>query len=572
MNSQMGAAHSRKYPPFLSYLIFVVLLSMLFAQSVSALPIRIENGTNEQFSNDTLSTSIDSTYSNRVRINFSLDVTGWINLSTYVTNFLGASDCIRYTKNGSLIGTEYCLFGGSGYSNQSIFGNFNVTDEIWLQSKDNHAGMGTVQNTAMFYNYTTVSIISPANNSAQTNRVVNITWLGYSGNVQYQALDQTCAVPYIDGNSSTNYSGNITLNTGTNCIRIRGLNAGINETTWTQIQVETGVYWLGGVGYNWSANASSQNYTAPDQGTNYLWPGTLYRDNFNDNVMRGTQDTPLAMNWEMSDGKLRYNGTTSYGSWMRFNNSPNVSDSNVLVYVKNVQKPVANAISLRYDNNSNLYHLRMQDTPNARIYAYLPTLKTITTANSSYWPDLNTATHLNAYIYGTNMGVRYWNYSDNEIPSWTTNATNSSITTGQFGVSSQGIGSDVLFDNFWVRPVNSDSNPITNGDYVTKIYDFGNNSSILAIKVITELNLNNISVNISTSSDNSSWGVFHTLKANANNDTKYYVASTDRKRYAKIALVWNNGSYLSNNPLIEAKIYTYYGNVSVKKKNKVIII
>lgn len=570
----VGAIHSRSAGFKLSYPILFCLLVVLFAQSVSALPLQVENGTTEQYRNDATSADFSGAYANAIKVNFSQNVSGYVNFSTRYRYSTGASDCIRIMKNGVMIGVETCNSGDAvHFVNQTISGTFNTTDSIWYQGKDNTAATGSIFNTVTTFDYVDAPvIISPVNNSAQTSRNVNITWSGYSGNVQYQALDQSCSVAYIDGNSSTNYSGDKTLNVGTSCIRIRGLNAGINTTAWTQIQVDTGVYQLGGVGYNWSANASSQNYTAIDQGTNYLWPGTIYRDNFNDNVMRGTQVTPSAMDWSIDAGKLRYNGTTTYSSFIRFNSSTNISDSNILIYVKNVQNPIANAITLRYDEYSNLYQFRMQDTPNARIYAYLPTLKTITTANSSYWPDLNTATYFNAYIYGADMGVRYWNYSDNEIPSWTTNATNTSITTGQFGLSAIGVYSDVLFDNFWVRPVNSDSNPIANGDYITKIYDFGNNSSILAVKLATEQNWNNITVNISTSSDNSSWSNFHTLKANANNDTKYYVASTDRKRYAKIAFVWNNGSYISNNPLIEAKIYTHYGNVSIKKKNKVIII
>lgn len=212
------------------------------------LRFQVKNSSTIQVSNDTEYVVSAVSYANYNNITTTQNIAGIVNISFDMRTVVDTQPAYgRIYKNGVAVGTERT-------TTSNVYQTFSENLSITLDSTDilelwshNDGVSSRVRNFRLSYDYVPASIItSPVNNSAQTSRVVNITWNGTSP-FQYQVSPVSDFSTFLFNVSMVNnYSSNLTLPIGLNYIRVRGYNASENSATnWsnsTNIKIMSNIY------------------------------------------------------------------------------------------------------------------------------------------------------------------------------------------------------------------------------------------------------------------------------------------------------------------------------------------
>ncbi len=271
---------ARSLTPLLSRAMFLVLVSLLFIGQAQGSYLQVQNGTSITYYNSTEANG------NGIYVSFlpfTENVNGVINYSFYIkTSADGNGITAHIFKNGVELTTDGTSSGGYVLISGTINTKINTTDTIGLYIHIGGSGYTAWgKDFTMSYAYVPApAILSPSNNSAQTSRIVNIT-TNATGGIQYQVSQQSdFSTLLYNSTTSNNFSGNLTLPTGLNYIRVRGYNVTEDSVTnWSNtiqsyISLDNG-YVIGTNNISWLSNISSNdNLTVSSDG--YLLQGIFF--------------------------------------------------------------------------------------------------------------------------------------------------------------------------------------------------------------------------------------------------------------------------------------------------------
>jgi hypothetical protein len=295
---------------------------------------QVQSGSTIQVSNDTIYQQDAITYTNTSTLVVPANISGTYNISYEYRS--GADLPIVEMK---LVITGLDVSGGNAASTSATWSTktvpfinkyLNTTDSIIIQAYSaNGDEQAQVRNFRLKYDYVPApTILSPVNNSAQTSRIVNISWNG-TAPFQYQvSQQQDFSTLLYNTTISNNYSGNLTFPTGLNYIKVRGYNTTENSVTnWSNIQniiIYDSLYQIGGTGYNWSANGTLINISI-NPNNNSLWIPTIsdyisyWKANNNGNDENATSGNTATLS-----GGATYNTSGKHDSAWNITNSTSI--------------------------------------------------------------------------------------------------------------------------------------------------------------------------------------------------------------------------------------------------------
>lgn len=494
-------------------IVLLCILAVLFlVLPASATYLQVENGTTERFVNTTTANS-QGGYANDVQIFFPANVSGHVLFSLYEHWLSGGSDCIRYMKNGVQIGVEVCAIGFDWtYSNQTIYGMFNTSDSIWLQSTDSLSSVGQITNVGIWYNYTSVSITSPANNSAQTSRALNITF-NYNGTGSVRGQFLTSSGSIICDQLSTTGWNNCTVPTGLITVRLQGNDTVNNsETNWTTYQFT--VYDVASSNFNINGQYENSSW---DRGDNTVWGSTIYRNNWANSQCSDVFYITGVVG--CGSGFLWSNGTAA-NSFRLINNTNYSGD--ILVEIKsggetwnNTNQRVGTVLRGNTTPGAVIYPLyssfiRMRN--NDRYIGRYPSSSPVWLASQTGVPFNTSIDSLyNFRINGTFFSHRMWN-AGSAIPDWfaEVNSTENIYTYGHIGFITGGVNQTIYY--IQAKPITPNGSVVINSSYIlndsTDYWQITgkNNTKPIAISVFFNSSIaSNLTLEVNTSLDNITW-------------------------------------------------------------------
>jgi len=518
---------------------------LLFIGQASASYLQVQNGTTVQFSNITEFTcSVNPCY---INVTLPSNISGTFQYG-FQAKYVTAAPNIQLMKDSIGLGTNFYVNNLSYVQYNETITNF--TNSTQLNLKISGIGQSKVQNFMIMYSYVPApTILFPSNNSAQTSRIVNIT-TNATIPIQYQVSQSPIFTTLIyNTTTSNNYSGNLTLPTGLNYIRVRGYNSTEDSVTnWTQVQIiiYSSVYMIGGQSYNWSANWSMSNVFA-NLGDNYVeW--ALWSNDFDNNVIPAwTQKSGVGASWNYSNGKLIQNNATATDIHIFFNNT-NFSDFDMLAsskYYGSGSYPlwgydfrtttwgVANTARYGYEawtkagGNPNTLRVDM-GLSGGSIVMGVDNITTVVSNNTYYTTRI--------LANGSTLKYKIWQGSTSSEPFyWNREVTNTSQTHGEIGLISHTTANE--WDYIWIRPVNLNGSLNTTGNLSSVTFDLGSSQRLNVIKF--NGTGSNMSLYLQTSPNGTIFSDEVLIGSDLVDDTYYSVPDDNKKQYYKIRLQYN---------------------------------
>ncbi len=248
---------------FFIYLLLIIPVSASYLQVQNGTTIRASNVTQQMLSNSESYVLVSTIITTE-------NISGVMNLSFRLWGSNGGCDGTHWSyaklkKNGVDIGEEQSsvYYNIWYFKSQNLSLVLNTTDTLELWGKMCGGDVDYVDNFTLAYDYVSApTITSPTNNSVQTSRIINITWTGTSL-FQYQVSQQSnFLILLFNATIANNFSGDLTLPTGVNYIRVRGYNTTVDSATnWSSnvIGIYSNITQFGRYGSPWAGNVTYLN-------------------------------------------------------------------------------------------------------------------------------------------------------------------------------------------------------------------------------------------------------------------------------------------------------------------------